>query len=89
MNKIDEIKFLLDMLNDELGYIIQTTDIESLSPESCIDLAWETVKETFTEKLNKETLIGIVDKENTQFVIDDEFQIPLFGNELLLGDDDD
>ena len=81
MDRVFEIQRLLNKVAEELTDVLNTPENDSLSPEECIQLAFEIVTNEENEPRVYSPLVAEIDKESVVFVIDEEFQIPLYMEE--------
>jgi hypothetical protein len=81
MDRVFEIQRLLNKVVEELTDVLNTPVNDSLSPEECIQLAFEIVTNEESEPRVYSPLVAEIDKESVVFVIDEEFQIPLYMEE--------
>jgi hypothetical protein len=81
MDRVFEIQRLLNKVAEELTDVLNTPANDSLSPEECIQLAFEIVTNEESEPRVYSPLVAEIDKESVVFVIDEEFQIPLYMEE--------
>jgi EAL domain-containing protein (putative c-di-GMP-specific phosphodiesterase class I) len=74
---------------EELENILENESLQELTAEDTIQLALEIVTNSSVDNpITKKPLVAEINREHVQFVIDDTFQVPLYGGELLMGDDD-
>lgn len=90
MNRLSKIHYILSLMNGEIDDIINEESLEDLSAEEVIQLAFElSVNQVFNSPTNYSSPLATVSKDQMQFVIDEEFQIPVWSEELLIGDEDE
>lgn len=87
MNKEQRIQYILNLVAEEIEQLLADDSI-SLTAEDTVQLALEMVINSTTESIPKKPLVAEIDREQVQYVIDEEFQIPLYGN-LVVGEDED
>lgn len=79
MNRVELIQALIEELMEELNNIVNTEELQDLSAEDCLMLAAEvTVNQQRAEKTQ---LMANINREDVEFVIDEDFCIPLYKKE--------
>ena len=90
MERLSKIQYILSLMSDNIDEIINEESLEDLSPEEVVQLSLElSINQIFNlPEVKHSSPLATVSKEQAQFVIDDEFQIPLWSEELLYGEDE-
>lgn len=88
MTKKDRIQYILNLMVEELENILENESLRDLSAEDIVQLALEVSTNNITQPSVKKPMVAEIDRNKVQFVIDDEFQVPL-GGELITEDDYD
>lgn len=90
MNRLSKIHYILSLMEDQVDEIINEESLEDLSAEEVVQLAFElSINQVFNLPKNYSSPLATVSKDQMQFVIDEEFQIPVWSEELLIGEDDE
>lgn len=82
MNRLSKIQYILSLIEDQVTEILNEESLEDLSPEEVIQLAFElSINQVFNQPTNFTTPLATVSKDQMQFVIDEDFAVPLWTEE--------
>jgi len=80
MDKKDEVIQILSSISDLLDDIVDDPETAGMSAEELVILATEMVINSPVTTIEYSSPVGTVDRERVTFVLDDEFEFPLFGD---------
>ena len=88
MGKKDRVSQILAGIREQAEELLENESTEEMTAEEIIVLATEMTTYTPVTMIEYEQPIGRVDRERVSFMIDEEFELPLFSDEEYYEDSD-
>lgn len=81
MDKKDKVNQILSNIKDQAEELTDDLNTDSMSAEEIVVLATEITLSMPVSSIEYTQPIGIVDRSRVTFMLDEEFEFPLFGEE--------
>lgn len=80
MDKKDKVNQILSMIKDQAEELLEDDNIAELTAEETVIIATEMTLNHPITTIEYTQPIGIVDRSRVTFMLDEEFEFPLFGD---------
>jgi hypothetical protein len=81
MDKSERVLKILTQIKEQAEELLDSGHVESMTAEEIVTLATEMTTFIPVTTMEYTQPIGIVDRNRATFLLDDEFEFPLFGDE--------
>lgn len=87
MDRKDKVLKILSQIKDQAEELLDNENVEEMTAEEIVVLATEMATFMPVTVLEYSQPVGVVDRERVSFMLDDEYEFPLFGDVYYEDDD--